>query len=261
MFIDRLLENWDQLIVAEKTIKPPVWLSSILKECVVFKIQNVFDFVYGKDLTAVKDFPNVRPQMGKMWFEYSNVDQTKYGLGCISEWDEAKQITLSIFFTFMEFKPGSPINHPVYIGNLKVFSDYNGQVIHYEKDEDFSDRLLDCASSALAAISFMHCKNVVVQSTEQPIKLQKSRERRGKLPLFTFNTLEIRPITKILKEEGESETKGLKYALHICRGHFKDFSTGKGLFGKHKGLYWWDSQVRGNIEIGAVIKDYNISPK
>jgi hypothetical protein len=114
----------------------------------------------------------------------------------------------------------------------------------------------------LMTISFMHCKNVTIQSTEPSAKLQKARERRGKLPLFTFKTLEIKPMVKILKEEGESDTKGLKHALHICRGHFKDFSQGLGLGRGHAhGLYWWDSQVRGNREVGAVIKDYKVYPE
>ena len=65
-------------------------------------------------------------------------------------------------------------------------------------------------------------------------------------------------MAKILKEQGECETKGLQYALHICRGHFKDFSQSKGLFSRNKGLFWWDPQVRGNREIGGVIKDYKV---
>lgn len=111
------------------------------------------------------------------------------------------------------------------------------------------------------ALSFMHCKNVILCTNEPSTKLQKARERRGKLPFFTFKTLEIKPIVKILKEEGESETKGLKHALHICRGHFKDFSQGPGLGRTHAhGLYWWDSQIRGSREVGAVIKDYKVIP-
>ena len=44
---------------------------------------------------------------------------------------------------------------------------------------------------------------------------------------------------------GEAEPK----ALHFVRGHFKDYSV-KGLFGKYKKVYWWDSQVRGEVMWG-----------
>jgi hypothetical protein len=41
------------------------------------------------------------------------------------------------------------------------------------------------------------------------------------------------------------------------RGHFKDYSV-KGLFGRYKGVYWWDSQVRGEVNGGVVDKDYRV---
>ena len=46
-------------------------------------------------------------------------------------------------------------------------------------------------------------------------------------------------------------------ALHFVRGHFKDYSV-KGLFGKYKKVYWWDSQVRGEVMGGVVDKDYRV---
>jgi hypothetical protein len=52
---------------------------------------------------------------------------------------------------------------------------------------------------------------------------------------------------------GEAESK----ALHFVRGHFKDYSA-KGLFGKYKKVYWWDSQVRGEVKGGVVDKDYRV---
>jgi len=62
----------------------------------------------------------------------------------------------------------------------------------------------------------------------------------------------------ILRKEGQVETQGLEKALHICRGHFKDYRT-EGLFGKHKGMYWLSDHVRGHPRQGLVLKDYNVS--
>ena len=36
---------------------------------------------------------------------------------------------------------------------------------------------------------------------------------------------------------------GLKRALHICRGHFKDYREGRGLFAKTHGIWWWDFRL------------------
>jgi hypothetical protein len=50
----------------------------------------------------------------------------------------------------------------------------------------------------------------------------------------------------------------MKQALHICRGHFKDYRQ-SGLFGRHKGVFWWDMAARGSAEQGIVDKDYRIA--
>lgn len=110
----------------------------------------------------------------------------------------------------------------------------------------------------LLTISFMHCKNVSMQREVPPIPLSKKYARKEGRALVSYRTLNIEPMKKVLRTEGNSEKTGLKQALHICRGHFKDFSKGKGLFGKYKGLYWWDSAVRGSVSEGIVDKDYAV---
>jgi len=111
----------------------------------------------------------------------------------------------------------------------------------------------------LLTVSFMHCKNVTMQSIEPPIKLSKKHQKKYGKPLVRYHVLEIEPMKKILRTEGRIEEIGLNKALHICRGHFKDYREGGGLFGKHKGLYWWDSHVRGNADKGVVLKDYQVN--
>ncbi len=112
------------------------------------------------------------------------------------------------------------------------------------------------------AISLMHCKNVSIIDKPVPEKVQKARERRGKEPKVIYKTLVIEPMKRILRTEGQSQKLGLQRAMHICRGHFKDYGA-KGLFGQasHKGIYWWESHVRGTAEAGEVVKDYKVVPK
>ena len=110
----------------------------------------------------------------------------------------------------------------------------------------------------LLSVSFMHCKNETIKQNTPPPKLSRKHQKKHGKPLVRYHTLDIEPMKKILRMEGQSETHGLKHALHICRGHFKDYRDGGGLFGKHKGLYWWESHVRGDKREGVVLKDYNI---
>lgn len=109
------------------------------------------------------------------------------------------------------------------------------------------------------ALSFLHCKNVNTERIVPPEPLSKKYQKRHGKPLETYHILNIEPMKRVLNKDGGAEKTGLKRALHICRGHFKDFSIGKGLFGKYKGLYWWDNHSRGDPMMGIADKDYRVN--
>jgi hypothetical protein len=109
--------------------------------------------------------------------------------------------------------------------------------------------------SSLLAISFMNCKNTVrVERSQRPPRIKGHNSRA---PAVKFYTLEIEPMKRVLESEGDVEHNGISNALHICRGHFKDYRE-RGLFGRQRGLYWWNAQVRGSAERGIVVKDYSV---
>src|SRR5205823_1725124 len=89
-------------------------------------------------------------------------------------------------------------------------------------------------------------------------KLSRKHARLRGAPLTSYYVLDIKPMRRILDTEGEATTKGLAHALHICRGHFKNYTEDAPLFGKRVGTYWWGAQVRGKAEEGVVEKDYRV---
>ena len=93
------------------------------------------------------------------------------------------------------------------------------------------------------AISFCHCKNVDIVREPVPPRVKAKRERTQGWSLDAWHTLKIEPMRKQLAEAGAEGTGGLKRALHIMRGHFKDYREGRGLFGKVHGMWWWDFRV------------------
>lgn len=123
-------------------------------------------------------------------------------------------------------------------------------------------RLLVALHPMFLALSFMHCRNVRLdQEPAPPSKLQKARQRKGKKPLMRRHTIVIDPMKKVLAAAAVGSGRNLSpNAVHICRGHFKDFSQ-HGLFGKYRGVYWWPMQVRGNKDAGVVIADYAVKPE
>jgi hypothetical protein len=123
---------------------------------------------------------------------------------------------------------------------------------------EFANSLVGLIGPALLTVSFMHCKNVDVRSEDPPERLSRSHKRKTGRALTRYYVLDIEPMRRILDTEGEAQSKGLRHALHICRGHFKTYTEESPLFGRYTGTYWWESQVRGKAELGTVEKDYRV---
>ena len=105
-------------------------------------------------------------------------------------------------------------------------------------------------------LELLNCKNIGTVGNEPPEKLNKSRVKKGKQPLFTYKTLVIKPTSK---RQQSLEAQGLwENRIHLCRGHFKEYSSDKPLFGKYTGRYWWQPSVRGRNTDGVVMKDYEV---
>jgi len=113
--------------------------------------------------------------------------------------------------------------------------------------------------AAWLAVTFMHCKNVEITEHKPDAPLSKKHQTRHGRPLSRFHTIHIEPVRKILKHEGQIEHTGIEKAMHICRGHFKDYRQ-RGLFGSesHKGVYFWPDHVRGKLERGLVTSQYDV---
>lgn len=164
------------------------------------------------------------------------------------------------------------VNHHFYLGPIKIlFLDKMGVLIDARNPDGTIQSMwmtakmerAEAERSALAlfpfalAISLMHCKNVELVRKPQNPKLAKAYRRRHKEPLLTYHVLDIEPMKRVLRDEGDAEHSGLRHALHICRGHFKDYRQ-RGLFGRHKGMFWFESHLRGSAEVGTAVKDYRV---
>ena len=124
--------------------------------------------------------------------------------------------------------------------------------------EMYAEEMTGLYHPLLLAISFMHCKNVSVDVVDRPEKLvRKWKKNDDPRAEMKYHTLSISQMQSVLRKEGNSESAGLKRALHICRGRFRDYRQ-RGLFGKHKGVYWFDQHVRGTASAGAIRKDYEV---
>ena len=269
-----------------------------MDNCEVIKINNVADYYWKSKQTYWSyetDFPNVAPPFNKFFMEFTIPQEIcthdrgftdslitkgmKYGSFFTSKKIEDDE-NIKWFYNVLHFAAGTNVFLYPAASVMAVSSE--GNIIEYdykfdgksiektfvatmigEQGKSLNDIFFGDLTSAISqvflfpellAISFMHCKNVNVIENK-PSRIPGIRNRHK--PKITYKTLEIEPMKKVLQTEGDIENNGLKKALHICRGHFKDFRE-KGLFGRFHDIYWWDSQVRGKIENGMVIKNYDV---
>lgn len=128
---------------------------------------------------------------------------------------------------------------------INVLALQTGIPMHPDIEMMFAINVLPLLHCQWLLLSFLHTKNTnLVEVTPPPALAKKSLRRRG-YPLHPYKVLEIEPLQKLLNEEGDAKRVGLQRALHICRGHFRDYRK-HGLFGKHKDIFWFESHVRGN---------------
>jgi hypothetical protein len=137
---------------------------------------------------------------------------------------------------------------------MLVCVDAEGRVTGHPQMQSMSDdehrdvmrSFISWLNPALLAVSFLHCKNVKMVENSVPPKLQKRYgERHQGHRLAGYKTLVIEPLKQILRSQGGSGQVGLAKAMHICRGHFRDYREGKGLFGKYHQLVWTPAIIRG----------------
>jgi hypothetical protein len=283
MFIDRVIEEImknktyeaseklvDGKVIPKRIVKWSHYLDAI-KNSLCFDVTNVYEYITrsngSKDIRS-NDFPNIRPPASEVWLEWKLLGRNEWikTAGGILFTEKQGEELLAIYVGFIEQKTGEIDPIPpleFYIGldgtilSEKLFK-FNGKKWTEEKFLNTPAKLF--FNPLFLSLSFMNCKNIERKENSPSTKIQKKRENKNRFPLVTYHVLEIRSITKILREQGKSDSLGIKHALHICRGHFKDYNKGKGLFGKYKGLYWWDMHTRGSVDEGVVVKDYKVSP-
>jgi hypothetical protein len=109
-------------------------------------------------------------------------------------------------------------------------------------------------------IKLLNCKNIQTERISAPQQLNKKRIRSGKLPIYDYHVLNL--VLPSNKNRGyQEQSVPLSHnRVHLCRGHFKEYTKEHPLFGKYAGLYWWEPSVRGQNRDGIVMKDYSVKP-
>lgn len=257
-----------------------------------FHIDNIATWwkeTRGGDVPTERDFPNLAPLGPVMWFEYADhtletanrgrsgclvtVDYERDGMAA-SKWrdipvaENVRWIVRAVFFgTRFKDDPGITTSDWVYLFrlddagrflNMSSFPHRRG-VAGNEHVPDEAHRFAVHTEVELAfyAICFAHCRGTVIQESLPPRPVRRQLQREGK-PVLRFKVLEIGPATSVLREGARQSGGSVVRALHICRGHFAQYTDEKPLFGKLTGTFYIPMHTRGSLKAGAVVKDYNV---
>lgn len=104
----------------------------------------------------------------------------------------------------------------------------------------------------------LSCKNIKSHLICPDDAIQQKRKKKGKLPLVSFYTLLIRPLTTKGRIEMERQWSN---RVHLCRGHKRTYKNTAPLFGKHIGSFWIPPHARGSKYKGLIVKDYKLNPR
>lgn len=155
---------------------------------------------------------------------------------------------------------GSPVYHFVGVDSEADFEARAGV-----PGDDLLALFEPCLPALLFGLTLMNVKGTRVLAERTPAALARARERRDRrrgLSLagsrITYHVLDVRPAREIIDAERRASGEvAVPRALHAVRGHVKDYRE-RGLFGRHRGAFWFGPSLRGSPSRGLRIKDYRV---
>lgn len=147
----------------------------------------------------------------------------------------------------------------------------NSETIHYYaalySEAELEARLDSVLSKEdpqrhLSAVAFilnvLNCRNVQLAPLDPPERLNRARVKKGKRPLYRYHvlTVDLKRAQKATNSRDQAQFDMMP--VHLCRGHFKEYTEDKPLFGRTTGRFWWQPYARGTAKNGVVIKDYDV---
>jgi len=254
---------------SDTPFNPIYSLEKIIHEIVVSQKFH-FGNSYGLDKTfkhegqfAFKEMPEyLRFPYKKCWFDYRVFDESISNSinafrGFLILSDEKNRNTINVLSFLKDTKYLWGMSDVVQILKIGEGMASRMQIYPALKSEINEDYYLWSDLSLLErSIRLLNCKNIMTEKIEAPGALNKKRRGSGKQELFDYYVLNVTVPSN--KQGYREKVEPLSHnRLHLCRGHFKKYTTEHPLFGKFTGLYWWQPHVRGQ-KIGIVLKDYII---
>ncbi len=282
MYAHQVIEDFNKY---EQIASDKHWHKKLLSPLIIYSqkfhlgdvsdIRDIAGHLGGKPLFQNKSF--LKLPFPVCWFDYSNTSilfqkKKHYQLTNSKEAvlvdgrepDKLWVFAISYYAEFSSWIP-LPVTAEIYINNYGEnvrLSTIKGSI--QDKSDElkkhlFSDFSLNLEMLELT-LKLLSCKNIQSEIIKAPDVLNKKRIRNGKQPIFDYHVLNV--VVPSKKRGCANKSAPLSHnRVHLCRGHFKEYTQDHPLFGKYTGLYWWQPHVRGQNKDGIVMKDYNVEVK
>jgi hypothetical protein len=217
-----------------------------------------------------KDVPNMAPPYEEMWFEWAD-NGTFSRIGVHVHVTKQNNTEGWVYWLTVHVETQQGAGTLPYVMTFSIPPSGRAISLHYQyfpvdhalASEKYLDILLPafsiCAGMVIFAIGLLHCKNIV--QIEKGGKNPNIKNRRHRSKGTKHYVLNVVPARNIKRMEYEHPINGSPQRIHFRRGHFKEFTSERPLFGKYTGVFWWEAHVAGKAELGKVVKDYQIFPK
>jgi hypothetical protein len=278
MLIDELM------LIQPKPKSRAAVLWRYLPEAQVYRIDDVARFVErtritpGRTLDTTKEIPNVAPLAPVTWVEWNTIglkwEKTHCRMGALVVYYEVPEDhefydSGKWYIEMIPFKytVDDYITYPDFSLLALVAKDGTIVMLRHVPDDDVERSSISEKQSgmvtletyfALTGICFAHCRGVRATEHRQPRQQRRARQRANQPPLFDYRTIDIGPAVGILRKEGHIERNGIAVALHLCRGHFRNYTDEAPLFGKYTGTVYIPMHLRGRDVTRTIIHDYRV---
>lgn len=148
--------------------------------------------------------------------------------------------------------------HALYIGRIYWWLDKDGKYLdaqYFPQDDDFNFELV----WLLHSFARMNCHNVkLVPQTAGGPRIKKGKPQRAYSYWHEIVVTSLPELRRQQKGELAPDGEKREVRFHKVRGHYADYTQGKGLFGKWKIRIWIEDYKAGSPELGTVVSSYAV---
>ncbi len=234
-------------------------IDEVLRDLTSFAMQTGFYFNGDEEWLSL---PPIAVPFEWIWMECCTPGGSRRAVLCHRETLNGGGFALTMMAGCEAANFPSNIIFPILM--VTVVTDAAGQILSRDGYGNFLDDSVEshkimydmCHATTFAAVhafARLNCKNVELRA---PIEVTNQKKRLQTVRKSVWHEIVVSEVNRQSVKSKTDQPKDIR--SHWVRGHFADYRSGSGLFGKIHGVFWMPEHERGNPEIGTVKQSYRV---